>query len=103
MDEVNEIARLRARIESLETENARLARLLNEGTSGPRGPARSALMRERLAELEAELTETLAAHADSSARAEYAEHVLEDVVNSPSWKLTAPLRALKRRVGRRRS
>lgn len=103
MDDVNEISRLRARIESLEAENGRLARALSEGTTAARGPASSSMVRVRLNEVQRQLDEVTAAYAASGERAESAEQALEAVTTSLSWRLTAPVRALKRRLRRVRS
>jgi hypothetical protein len=61
------------------------------------------MVRARLDVVERQLTEYTEAYADAAARAEAAENALDGVVSSPSWKITAPLRALKRRVRRQKS
>jgi hypothetical protein len=103
MDDMTEIERLRGRLEHLEAENARLARALSEGAAKHSGPANSSMVRARLDVVERQLTEYTEAYAAAAARAEAAENALDGVVSSPSWKITAPLRALKRRVRRQKS
>jgi chromosome segregation ATPase len=100
VDDLTELSRLRSRIESLEAENGRLARALSVGTTASRGAGAASLARARLADVERQLEEMTAAYAAASARAESAEQMLGDVTGSPSWQLTAPLRALKRRMRR---
>lgn len=100
MGDVSEISDLRSRIESLEAENGRLARALSERTTAASGPAGSSLARVRLAEAERRLDETTVAFHSANQRAESAEQVLRDVVGSLSWRITAPLRGLKRRLRR---
>ncbi len=100
MDEVNEISQLRKRLESLEAENGRLTRALSEGATPARGPSQSSLVRARLNEVQVQLEEMQVAYAAASERAELAEQTLAAVTGSPSWRLTAPMRAIKRRLRR---
>ncbi|MBJ7355253.1 MAG: hypothetical protein JHC98_10560 [Thermoleophilaceae bacterium] len=100
MDDVNEISHLRKRIESLEAENGRLARALSEGTAASSGPAASSLVRSRLNAVQRQLEEMNLAYAAASERAESAEQTLGAITSSPSWRITRPLRALKRRLSR---
>ncbi|MFT4050200.1 MAG: hypothetical protein QM648_10270 [Solirubrobacterales bacterium] len=93
METLIEEARLRERIASLEAENARLARMLSDG-GAVRGPAASSLMQARLADTERELAEARASEA-------VLHQTIEDVRNSFSWQLTAPLRAFKKLFSRR--
>jgi len=57
-----------------------------------------AVARTHERELEAELSNVQGALRLSEERRERADRVLEDVMSSPSWKLTQPLRAGKRRA-----
>lgn len=102
MGAVSEQQRLEQRIASLEEENARLARMLSDGAA-TRGAAPSSLLHTRIAELERDL---IAARAEATAAGERevrALDALKDVTESPSWQLTAPLRAIKHALSRRRS
>jgi hypothetical protein len=100
LDDVNEIRRLRSRVESLEAENGRLARALSEHATEARGAAASSLARARLIEERRQLEEMTAAYAAAGARAESAERQLAAITSSPSWWITAPLRVLVRRLRR---
>jgi len=100
VDDVSEISRLRSRIESLEAENGRLARALSEGTTAAGGPGSSALVRVRLSEVERQLDEMTLAFSAATERGESAEQALREVTGSPSWRITGPLRGLKRRLRR---
>lgn len=100
MDAVIDQQRLEQRIASLEEENARLARMLTDGVA-TRGAAASSLLHARVAELERELAESRAEAAEAGEREVRALEALNDVTDSPSWQLTAPLRAIKHALSRK--
>lgn len=100
MDSVTDRQRLEERVASLEAENARLARMLTDGAA-TRGAAASSLMHTRIAELERELAATRLEATEAGEREVRALEALKDVTESPSWQLTAPLRALKHALSRK--
>jgi hypothetical protein len=86
-----ELHALRQRVQDSESELSRMPALEREMQLAERDRQELDAERTRAEVLEADLTE-------ARARAEHSERVLADVTGSLSWRLTSPLRAIKRRA-----
>lgn len=83
-------------------ENERLARAIAEQQAEPAGRTGSgaAAFLRRLHAAEAELAKTRERLTEAERQRDHLQAALESVELSPSWRLTKPLRALKRMVAR---
>lgn len=100
MDAVTDRNRLEARIAELESENARLARMLSDGGQSRGAPAAS-LLHTRIAELESLLADARSQAQAAGEREREALLTVKNLTESPSWQLTAPLRAVKQALSRK--
>lgn len=105
----DDVSALRRRLAEARTDYAQIAELREQLASGETELARIAVLEDALqharrrAEIadadRARLKRELAEAGDLRGRLERSEQLLRDLQASPSWRITRPLRAAKRRLG----
>jgi SAM-dependent methyltransferase len=81
---------------------SRLAGLVAERAALQERLAEAEALGARVLELEAELDEARWQRDDARRRLDTSNQIIDDVISSPSWRMTAPVRAIKGRIDARR-